>query len=129
MEGRQPLITAIKAMTQNHGMWKHLASTISGLIDLRDLEEQVQKDLQLRESARTMIAVRSGLSIIAEGDGTLVKPYFAEMKSAKASIPARLRKELDKLASSAGEDAGEGEDAGDDAEQAACADVDIEQDD
>ncbi|CAK0849596.1 unnamed protein product [Prorocentrum cordatum] len=111
--GRPVLIQAVKAANISFSEWKTRSGFVMGTIDLTDLEGQVEMALKLRDKARTTVAIRSALLILSQKDQqtpTMIEDFFRNLRAAKSSIPAKLRKELEKLAptaTSAPEEVGE----------------------
>ncbi|CAK0891043.1 unnamed protein product [Prorocentrum cordatum] len=100
--GRPHLVKAVKETTMMISQWKEYTSKVSGILNVDDLEKELGSVTKLRDSARNMIVVRSALAVYLQADGKMVPNLYREMKLARATIPPKLRKELDKLAKESG---------------------------
>ena len=107
MPGRATVVAGVKSLDIGFAKWREMSSPVSGSVDLNDFDAVVKQATSTRDACRLLIAVRTGLTIYQSKAGHQIETYYNECRTAKATVPKKLKTELGKINKPEGVDVAE----------------------
>ena len=79
------------------GRWRETASYVTGSLSFNDLQKIHDDGVTCRNTCRTFITIRSGLSIYSRSNKDEVEGFFNDAKNLHVVVPKALKAALEAL--------------------------------